>query len=90
MAGILHSIKVRVWTKYQDGNLNLKVVLVDKLIQGKGGELTLDIYSRVSGKIERSKTIKKLKWTANEEIVIPIKNLPFGCSHIQGTFVDDS
>jgi hypothetical protein len=90
MAGILHSIKVRVWTKYQDGNLNLKVVLVDKLIQGKGGELTLNIYSRVSGKIERSKTIKKLKWAANEEIVIPIKNLPYGCSHIQGTFIDDS
>lgn len=90
MVGILHRIQVRVWTKYQDDNLNLKVVLIDKMIQGKGGELTLDIYSRKSGKIERSKTIKRLKWAAGEEIVIPIKNLIYGCSHIQGSFIDNS
>ena len=90
MAGILRSIKVRVWTKYQDDNLHLKVVLVDKLIQGKGGELTLDIFSRRSGKVEQRKTIKKLKWAADEEIVISIKNLTDGCAQIQGTFIDDS
>ena len=90
MASIVHDIKLRVWTRYQDDMLLLKVVLVDRLIQGKGGDLTLDIYSRRSRKVEKRKTIRKLKWAVPKEIVIPIKSLTDGCAEIRGTFIDDS
>ena len=90
MANIGHRTKVFVWTRYQDDMIYLKVVLVDELVQGKGGELTLNIVGRKSGRVILRKKIKKLKWAASEEIVISCASLPDGCSEIQGEFVDDS
>ena len=90
MTQILNRIKVQVWTKYKGDVLILKVALVDQLIQGKGGELTLNIFSRRSRKIEKTRTIKKLKWAHNEQITIPIKDLTDGCAQIKGTFIDET